>query len=99
MVKPLTINLDWIKREVKDMDATVQMVTSGISENFVPMSNQDNLLGNLLVGLKRFRSVVRWKELFLLKLKENDDKDKNSTIKNSEMNDLETDCISNKERK
>ena len=93
------MNLDWIEKEVKDMDKTVQMVTSGISEKFVPMPNRKNLLGNLLVGLKRFRNVVRWKEFILLKLKENDNKDKNSTITNSEMNDLETNCISNQERK
>ena len=41
------------------------METSEVSEKFVPLPKRDNLLGDLLVGLKRFRNVAMRKELFL----------------------------------
>ena len=65
MVTPRPSVPDIFLKEVREIGEEVQMVTSEISEKFVPVPKRDNSLGDLLVGLKRFRNVVRWKEFFL----------------------------------
>ena len=69
------------------MSKEIQSSTSGISEKIVLLTNPDSLLINLLIGLKRFRNVVRWKEFFLNNLEE---KENNEDFKQEEL-----ECIAN----
>ena len=48
-----------------DIECEVQKVTSGISEKFVSEPSKANALSDLIIGLKRFKNAIRWKEHFL----------------------------------
>ena len=88
MVTPRPSVPDIFLKEVREIGEEVQMVTSEISEKFVPLPKRDNSLGDLLVGLKRFRNVVRWKEFFLNQQKENEEKtseSENDLLSNAEV--------------
>ena len=43
----------------------VLQLTSGISAKFVPTPDRKSITGDLLLGLKRFKSVVRWRWFFM----------------------------------
>ena len=47
--------------KMDEIDIVVRMVTSETSEKYVPSPRRDNVLGDLLIGLKRFNNVTRWK--------------------------------------
>jgi hypothetical protein len=65
------------------------MVTSETSEKYVPSPQWDTVLGDLLIGLKRFKNVTRWKEFFL---KEHDNK--NEEVETEEDNHTEDSSVS-----
>ena len=44
----------------------VQAITRDTSEKYIIPPNEKQVLGDLLIGLKRFRNTVRWKEFFRL---------------------------------
>ena len=50
---------------IYDIEREVQKVTSGISEKFVSEPSKANALSDLIIGLKRYKNAIRWKEFFL----------------------------------
>ena len=49
------------KSEMTSLETKVQWIISGILENFVPAPSKSQALENLLIGLKQFHNLVRWK--------------------------------------
>ena len=87
MVTPQPFSIDVLEKELINVSKEVQSTTRGISEKNIPLPNRDSLLSDLLIGLKRFRNVVRWKEFFLKNLAEKENN------KHSKQEELE--CIAN----
>ena len=50
-----------------NIERAVQKVTSGISEKFVSEPSIANAMGDLIIGLKRYKNAIRWKEFFITK--------------------------------
>ena len=59
------------------LQKSVLRVTNETSDKFVPAPSRNQILSDLLIGLKRFRNVVRWKHFFAEK------KRKEEELKNS----------------
>ena len=55
--------LEYLRAEV---ERVVLGVTTETSDKFVPAPKKDEILADLLIGLKRFSNTVRWKEFFQL---------------------------------
>ena len=64
MVTPWPIDLDLFWKEIREIGKEVQMVMSEVLEKFFPLRKHYNFLGDLLVGFKRFKNVVRWIKFF-----------------------------------
>ena len=47
------------------VETEVLEITSGTLDNFVPAPTRNQVLSDLLIGLKIFRNSVRWKWFFL----------------------------------
>ena len=71
----------------------VQAITRDTSEKYIIQPSKTQVLGDLLIGLKRFRNAVRWKEFFRLekikKLRKN--LSPTSTITDFDFEDAEED--------
>ena len=50
--------------DANDVESAVIGITSVTSEKYVAAPNEETVLGDLLIGLKRFRNAVRWKAFF-----------------------------------
>jgi hypothetical protein len=46
---------------------TVQRLVCGTIGKFVPQPSKDDMLGDLLLGTRRFTNNIRWKEYWMLK--------------------------------
>ena len=70
----------------------VRHITRETSEKYIVQPSKRQVLADLLIGLKRFRNAVRWKEFFFLeKLKKLKEKNLSptSTINNFDFNEDE----------
>ena len=50
--------------EINNLQREVLHVTNETSDKYVLAPNKNQILSDLLIGLKRFRNVVRWKFFF-----------------------------------
>ena len=86
MVTPQTNSHPTINIAEWAIERAVLEITSVTSEKFVAAPNKTTVLGDLLIGLKRFRNVVRWKAFFQEKADEQSNSksrtEENSTIAN-----------------
>ena len=71
MTQPETKTLE--DKKLKEIKNEVLLITSGISGKFVLAPKKDKVLGDVLIGLRRYRNSTRWKEFFL----NNKDEDQN----------------------
>ena len=55
-----------VKMNNPSIKEEVQHITRETSEKYIAQPSRRQVLADLLIGLKRFRNVVRWKEFFLL---------------------------------
>ena len=69
MTQPKTRTLE--DKKLKEIKNEVLLITSGISGKFVLAPKKDKVLGDVLIGLRRYRKSTRWKDFFL----NNKDKD------------------------
>ena len=67
----------------------VQLLTDGILQKFVAEPRRIEVLADLLIGLKRFRNSIRWKEC----IKYPDEKDEEGTTNNNQINEGEDEEI------
>ena len=70
LVTPRLDSHSTIKIEESEIESEVLAITSVTSEKFVAAPNKVNVIGDLLIGLKRFRNATRWKAFFHDKNKE-----------------------------
>ena len=63
--KPIA-NMVTPQPNIFNIESEVLKVTSGISEKFVSEPSKAIALGDLTIGLKRFKNTIRWKEYFLI---------------------------------
>ena len=61
--------------EMFSLRSGVLNVTSETSDKFVFTPQKDSILGDLLIGLKRFRNTVRWKWFFQEKKRKEKEQD------------------------
>jgi hypothetical protein len=45
----------------------IKRLVCGTSDKFVPQPSKDDILGDLLLGIRRFANDIRWKEFWMLK--------------------------------
>ena len=48
-----------------DIQSEVQSITSETSEKFVAEPSKADALSDLIIGLKRYKNTIRWKEYFM----------------------------------
>ena len=60
-----TVNMVTSQPDVYDIEREVLKVTSGISEKFVAEPNRASAFCDLIIGLKRYKNAIRWKDFFL----------------------------------
>jgi hypothetical protein len=58
---------DDLKMNLQLHESRVQRLICGTSEKSVPQPSKDNILGDLLLRIRRFANDIRWKEFWLLK--------------------------------
>ena len=94
MVTPQTNSHPTINIAECAIERAVLEITSVTSEKFVAAPNKTTVLGDLLIGLKRFRNVVRWKAFFQEKADEQSNSkgrnEKNSKIANEDNSTTES---------
>ena len=74
-----------------NIEREVLRVTSGISEKFVTAPTRSSSLSDLLIGLKRYKNSIRWKEYFIINKENSDQQNKNND--NNSKNDAENSTI------
>ena len=94
MVRPQN-HLNWeITNPANKVEQEVLSLMSGTLGKFVPKPKKNEVMADLLIGLKRFRNTLRWKEFFLFpelhknneKQTKNDDRNNNNNCNENEKN-------------
>jgi GIY-YIG catalytic domain len=69
-----------LEDDLSSLEDEVQSLVGGTSEKFVPQPSRDDVISDIVNGLRRFKDVVRWKDFHRL---QHEEKEKRWSINNN----------------
>ena len=64
-----------VQTNMENLLTEVQRMVNGTSNKFVPAPQTEEILEDLLIGIKRFKNSARWKEFWRNKIQDNTPKE------------------------